>query len=303
MQDFNPHEPVSRQYQRQRRGSGPGKAAGLVLVLAAAAGYGWWKYGRAPDGPPQEPPAPAVASAAPEPAAPPPQQPAQAPEEHHPLEPAADAQGNPPLAPDASTAFDSTVAAWLGRERSLRFVATEGLARRIVATIDNLPRSHAAAQLWPLHPVGGRMAVEGSAADLRIAAGNAARYGAVVDFVAGLDPAPAAALYRRVYPVLQRSYEELGYPGKHFNDRMVAVIDHLLKTPEPTQPLALKLVRVQGQAQNQVAPQQPWLRYEFADPQLEALSAGQKILLRMGPEHERRIKDSLRAWRAQIARP
>lgn len=298
MQDINEHEPVSRQYLRQRRSrGGMGKAAALILVLAAA-GYGWWKYGR-----PLEQPAP-VAAVAPEPAPPQPAEvpaPAPEPEEHHPLEPAADAHGNPPLAPDANTAFDSTVAGWLGRERSLRFVATDGLARRIVATIDNLPRSHVASQLWPLHPVGGRMAVEGSGADLHIAAGNAARYGAVVDFVTGLDPAPALALYKRVYPVLQRTYEELGYPGKHFNDRLVAVIDHLLKTPEPVPPLALKLVPVQGQVQNQVAAQQPWLRYEFADPQLQALSSGQKILLRMGLEHERRIKASLRAWRAQIA--
>lgn len=295
MQDLNEHEPVSRQYQRQRRGGGMGKAAALILVLAlAAAGYGWWKYGRPP-----EQPAPAVA-VAPEPAPP---QPAEAPapvpepEEQHPLEPAADAHGNPPLAPDANTAFDSAVAGWLGRERSLRFVAADGLARRIVATIDNLPRSHVASQLWPLHPVGGRMVVEGSGANLRIAAGNAVRYGAVVDFVTGLDPAPALALYKRVYPVLQRTYEELGYPGKHFNDRLVAVIDHLLKTPEPEPPLTLKLVPVQGE----VASRQPWLRYEFADSQLQALSAGQKILLRMGLEHERRIKASLRAWRAQIA--
>ena len=304
MQDFNPHEPVSRQYQRQRRGGGLGKSAALILLLAAVAGYGWWKYGGGLDGLSQQQSAPVATHPSPEPAQPQATQlPVPAPEEHHPLEPAADAQGNPPLAPDASATFDKTVAEWLGRERSLRFVATEDLARRIVATIDNLPRSHVAMQLWPLHPVGGRMSVEGGESDLHIAPGNAARYGAVVDFVTGLDPASAAALYRRIYPVLQRTYEGLGYPGKHFNDRIVAVIDHLLQTPEPAQPLMLKLVQVQGQTQNQVASHQPWLHYEFADPQLEALSSGQKILLRMGLEHERRIKDSLRAWRAQITSP
>ncbi|GAB2462504.1 hypothetical protein GCM10027082_12470 [Comamonas humi] len=298
MEEINAHEPVSRQYQRQRRRGGMGKAVALLVLVLAAGGYGWWKYGRqmvAPAPQAETPAQPAPEAASPPSAA---DKAASEAEEHHPLEPAADAQGNPPLAPDANTAFDSAVTGWLGRERSLRFVAADGLARRIVATIDNLPRSHVASQLWPLHPVGGRMAVEGSGADLHIAAGNAARYGAVVDFVTGLDPAPGVALYKRVYPVLQRTYEELGYPGKHFNDRLVAVIDHLLKTPEPVQPLALKLVQVQGQ----VAPQQPWLRYEFADPQLQALSSGQKILLRMGPEHASRVKASLRAVRAQITK-
>jgi hypothetical protein len=54
--------------------------------------------------------------------------------------------------------------------------------------------------------------------------------------------------------------------------------------------------------QGQLAPQQPWLRYEFADADLQSLSAGQKILLRMGVEHTQRIKAQLRALRAQITR-
>lgn len=143
------------------------------------------------------------------------------------------------------------------------------------------------------------MQVEETGSGLQLSSGNAARYSAVVDFVGSIDPAQAAALYRRIYPVLQRSYEELGYPGRQFNDRLVAVIDHLLQTPEPDRPPALRLVQVQGQ----VPSQQPWLRYEFADPELQSLSAGQKILLRMGPENMHLIKSVLRAARAQIAAP
>ncbi|GGH50101.1 hypothetical protein GCM10010975_02810 [Comamonas phosphati] len=294
----NGNEPISRQYQRERRHGGRGKAVALVLILAAA-GYGLWWYLH-----PAEAPAPIVAPP-PEPEAPevqPPKQaedaaPAQPEEEHHPLKPEADSKGNPPLAPDAEAALEDAVAKWLGKERSLRFVAMDGLSRRIVATIDNLPRHQAASRLWPLFPVGGRMEVLETGSGPQIAPDNAARYNAVVGFVSGIDPVQATALYKRLYPVLQRSYEELGYPGREFNDRLVAVIDHLLQTPEPDKPLALKLVQVQGQ----VASQQPWLRYEFADSRLQSLSAGQKILLRMGPEHARRIKAVLQAVRAQIA--
>lgn len=294
------NEPISRQYQRERGRAGKGKAVALVLVLAAA-GYGAWTYMR-----PGETPVPVVAPP-PEPQAPEVQPSAQAEEatsaqprqEHHPLQPEADDKGHPPLAPDAAAALEDAVVQWLGRESSLRFVATDGLAHRIVATIDNLPRSHAASRLWPLFPAGGRMQVEETGSGLQLSSGNAARYSAVVDFVGSIDPAQAAALYRRIYPVLQRSYEELGYPGRQFNDRLVAVIDHLLQTPEPDRPPALRLVQVQGQ----VPSQQPWLRYEFADPELQSLSAGQKILLRMGPENMHLIKSVLRAARAQIAAP
>lgn len=293
-------EPISRQYQRERRRGGKGRAAVLVLLVAVA-GYGAWRYVHR-----AQAPAPAAVPSA-EPASPavtPPQPvdkaaPAQPGEEHHPLQPEADSKGNPPLAPGADAALEDAVTQWLGKERSLRFVATDGLSRRIVATIDNLPRSQAASRLWPLFPVGGRLAVQETGAGLQISPDNAARYDAVVGFVSGIDPVQAAALYKRIYPVLQHSYEELGYPGRQFNDRLVAVIDHLLQTPEPDRPLALKLVQVQGQ----VAPQQPWLRYEFADPQLQSLSAGQKILLRMGREHAHRVKAVLQAVRAQIAAP
>jgi hypothetical protein len=50
-----------------------------------------------------------------------------------------------------------------------------------------------------------------------------------------------------------------------------------------------------------VQPQRPWLLYEFDDPQLEALTAGQKILLRMGVGNERRVKAKLVELRGLIA--
>ena len=43
------------------------------------------------------------------------------------------------------------------------------------------------------------------------------------------------------------------------------------------------------------------MRYEFTNPEYESLSAGQKMMLRMGPEHERRLKAKLREIRAQAA--
>ena len=199
-----------------------------------------------------------------------------------------------PVADAAS--LDRWAVEWLGKP-ALKFLMLPGLAHHVVATIDNLPRSHAAPRLWPLSPVGGKILLEEGAEGQQIAPANSARYDAVVDFVTGIAPTQAASWYRQVYPVLQTTYEELGYPGQYFNDRLVEVIDHLLFTPEPAGPLAVTLVQVQGQ----IAPQQPWLRYEYADPQLQSLSAGQKILLRLGAEHRQRLKTYLQDVRAQVA--
>jgi hypothetical protein len=67
----------------------------------------------------------------------------------------------------------------------------------------------------------------------------------------------------------------------------VQVIDHLLATPQVAG--AIPLTR-------------PKVFYEFADPSLEALSSGQKILIRMGPQNAEIVKAKLRELRAQIAK-
>ncbi len=116
-----------------------------------------------------------------------------------------------------------------------------------------------------------------------IAEDNAKRYAAFVDFVDKVDAATAVDLYIGAYPLFQQAYENLGFGKRYFNDRLVEVIDVLLRTPEPSGPLAVQLLEVKGPHQ----PQRPWVRYEFVDERLQGLPAGQKILLRMGPEQRR----------------
>jgi hypothetical protein len=45
---------------------------------------------------------------------------------------------------------------------------------------------------------------------------------------------------------------------------------------------------------------QPKVLYEFADPSLEQRSAGQKMLIRMGPVNESRVKAKLRDIRRSL---
>jgi hypothetical protein len=177
-------------------------------------------------------------------------------------------------------------------------VRRDDFVRRAVVTIDNLGRAHAAPRLWPVNPVAGKFSVQREGDKDVIAPANSVRYSAFVAFAESLDTARAAALYKQHYPLFQAAYKELGYPNAYFNDRLVAVIDQLLATPEPAGPLAVRLTEVKGE----VASTQPWTRYELADPQLEALPAGSKMLLRMGPDNARKVKAKLRELRAAVAR-
>ncbi|MGE0113343.1 MAG: DUF3014 domain-containing protein [Steroidobacteraceae bacterium] len=161
------------------------------------------------------------------------------------------------------------------------------IIRHIVATVDNLPRKELAVQLRPLQPVPGNFLVTGSEdkQDLMLATENYARYSPVVRLLNAIEIQQAAAWYRRFYPLFQQAYENLGYPHGYFNDRLVQVIDHLLETPELRHPSPL--VR-------------PNVFYQFADPALESRSAGQKTLLRMGPDNVLLIKTRLREFRQAI---
>ena len=200
-------------------------------------------------------------------------------------------------ATDTDTRVMKALVDLFGSKNVADFLQFDGIVRRFVATVDNLAREQAPASAWPVQQTKQRFITSGQGDKQVIAANNAARYNPMVLFAESVDPAKAAKAYARLYPLFQQAYEELGYPGRYFNDRLVAVIDHLLQAPEPAGPVQVRLVEVKGD----IPSQRPWVRYEYADPQLEAMSSGQKIMVRMGLENERKLKASMRAFREQIA--
>jgi Protein of unknown function (DUF3014) len=270
---------------------------GLLVALLGAGGTLWWMYRAKP-----QPPAPVaeMPATAPEPA-PAPAAMADA-GERHPIEaPVATASAPAALPPldEADGVVQAALAELLTRQGVMAFLNADGFVRRAVVTVDNLARPHAASRLWPVQPTPGKLQLLLAGDAELIAADNARRYEPFVGFVVSVEPARAAALYRRLYPLFRQAYAELGYPKGQFNDRLVEVIDHLLAAPEPKQPPALKLVDVKGE----VPSTRPWVRYEYTDPALESLSAGQKIMVRVGVTHERRLKAWLSGFRKAIATP
>lgn len=245
------------------------------LALAAGGGYYAWRM--------REPPPPAPEPVAQTPPAPPAKS---EPSIEHPIEEVPSSVPLPTLA-DSDPALGSAVASVVGMQSFEQLFVPEGLVRHLVATIDNLPRKQAAARLMPVKPVPGPMRTTGQDASLAIAADNAARYAPYVQAVNLIDSKKLVAVYTQFYPLFQQSYAELGYPSRYFNDRVFEVIDLLLATPDVAGPIALT---------------QPKVLYEFAEPQLQELSAGQKILVRMGPDNEARVKVKLREIRKLLQR-
>lgn len=264
------------------------KKSGLVLggVIVAAAlvgGYFWWQQQEAPPAPvvqtapAVEPPA-AVTEAPPPVAAPPAIQ--------HPVEEVPVEEPLPPVQ-SSDELLAKALQPLVGSEQWRFIFIPEMIVRHIVATVDNLPRQEVSTKVWPVRPAGSWLQTEGSGDDLHIAASNAQRYARYVELVQKIDIAKLAEVYRKYYPLFQRAYVDLGYPDGYFNDRLVVAIDDMLAAPEPAEPPQL--------VQNKVL-------YQFADADLESRSAGQKIMLRIGVDNERIVKQKLRALRAAITK-
>lgn len=164
------------------------------------------------------------------------------------------------------------------------------LINKIVATVDSLSGSHLAEKVRPVIqlPDGFKVVPLENGEQFHLSPDNYRRYDSLVALAISADPAAVGAMYRRYYPLFQESYTRLGYPYRYFNDQVVGLIDLLLATPRPEEPVVLV---------------QPHVLYKFADPELEALSSGQKFLIRMGDANAEALKQYLRRLRTQIARP
>jgi len=242
-------------------------AAVVLAVLVAVSGWYWLRGGR--ERAAQAEPAAAPASAAPESAAPA----AAAPEPLPPLD------ASDPFVRDAARALSSEprFAAWL---------ADDGLLRRYVAAVAGLGEGTVpTGPLAFLRPAG---RFEVRRAGGRTIADDAAyaRYDSATGIFLSLDTAKVAALHRRLRPLLEEAWREVGDPALSFDQALARAVAPLLA------------VAVPEAAPELVADGVVW---RYARPDLEALSAAQKQLLRLGPANARRAQAKLRELARALA--
>lgn len=240
-------------------------AVGIVAVLVVGVFY-WSPWG--PDEEPVGEPEPAPAEPA------------------EPREPA-DARPAPaaPLPPlDESDAMARELLGGLSSHAGVEpFLSSDQLVERFVVVVVNVaegedPREHvpflAPEEEFAVVERDGRLVIDPASYD---------RYDRLAAAFASVDLPASVRAYQRVEPLLDEAYRALGYPDGRFADALDRAIAHLLETPIPTD-----AVEVRARTD----------RYEFADPDLEALTRPQKQLLRTGPDNARRIVATLRELRA-----
>ena len=246
----------------------------VIIVALMVAGVLVWRRTHAPEvvsAPPQ--------AAAPQPATPAPDTTAP----KYPIEAASTAPPAPaetlPAVADSDAALQDAMAAVFNGVPLDRIFHMQAIVPRFVATIDNLPRQTVALSKMPVKPIGGSVETTTTTdGHTLLRADNAERYTPYLRLMEQASTQKLVQTYVHFYPLFQKAYQDLGYPKGYFNDRLIEVIDHLLAAPDVPAPIALT---------------QPKVLFEFADPSLEQLSAGQKMMIRIGPVNESRVKAKL----------
>lgn len=249
----------------------------VLLAIAAFAAYWFWPYTKPPALPPSQPRIEAPPAPPPPPAEQGPRNPIPEPAQPQPL----------PTVKESDPAMRDAISGLIGKGGFERYFIPEQIVHRIVATIDNLPRKSYAQRLNPVKSPGGAFQVAGKDDGLAIAPSNAQRYTPYVKAFDAIDTSKLVAAYMHFYPLFQKAYVDLGYPNGYFNDRLVEVIDNLLAAPDVKGPIRLTV---------------PHVLYEYADPDLQSRSAGQKLLLRMGPQNEAKVKAKLGEIRGKVVK-
>ena len=113
------------------------------------------------------------------------------------------------------------------------FINMQDYVRRLVITVDNLPRELVPSQMSMVQRIPGLLDVDQSADVVTLSSRNYARYDAFVSFAQSLDPRLLVSLYLRFYPLLDQTYKQIGHPTGRFHDRVIVAIDDMLAAPTP----------------------------------------------------------------------
>ncbi len=191
----------------------------------------------------------------------------------------ADTRPLPALA--SSDAFVRELVGGLSRHPQLAaWLASDELVRRFVAATASFAEGKSPGQHVPfLRPAAPFAASDGGGGPA-LDAEAYRRYELLAEAVDSLDVAGTAELYRRLEPLFDEAYRELGFPDGRFREVAEPAIDRLLAAPAIDGPVDLVAAPV---------------GYRFAEVGWEEMDAASKHLLRLGPRNLARIQAKVTA--------
>jgi hypothetical protein len=189
-----------------------------------------------------------------------------------------------PLLNASDPELGEVLSGMVGADALSEYLVRDQVISRVVTTIDSLTSRQVPAQINPVKPADDKFIVEAQGDRFVMSAKNFARYDGYVTLLSGSSTEMLMSTYQRYYPLFQQAWEENGQEGS-FNDRLLEVIDSLMDTPDVPGPVYLT---------------KPEAVYVFEEPELESLTAGQKVLIRMGTVNASVVKDKLEEIKAGL---
>ena len=252
------------------------KAAPYLILILLFAAAGWYFFTKEPDvvhelPPPQSPPVtPAETEQV---------KPQIAEVIEHPLpEPAPEVVPEPlPLLNESDPEVRQDLEEMVGANPLAMYLVKDHVVSRMVVTLDSLTSRQVPAEFNPIKPASDKFVIETEGDRLVLSPENFTRYDGYIALIKDVDAGTLMMIYQHYSPLFQEAWEDNGGEGP-FDDRMVELIDHLLETPDVPGPIYLT---------------KPEAVYLFEEPALEAMSAGQKILIRMGSANAAIVKEKL----------
>lgn len=162
------------------------------------------------------------------------------------------------------------------------------LLLRGAAYIDGLSRGLIMNKVLRLSPPAGRFTTLKMDGRTVMDPASYDRYDAYADAIGRFDTAQLASLFHRFRPLLEEAYADSGNRPDEFDNAVIRALDRVIATPEIDTPIPVKKKEAV---------------YLYSDPALEQLAPLQKLLLRMGPENLRRVKQQARALRQALLQP
>lgn len=163
----------------------------------------------------------------------------------------------------------------------------EDMVRRFVVLTDNLSRGQISSDHLVLTTPDSPFAVREQEGQLSLDPAGFSRYEPYLQLLESVPVEAQLALLRQYQPLLDEAFAELGYPDTPFEQRLLEAIDYLLAQPVMDGFFELEL---------------PTVMYHFAEPHLEAMNDVQKQLIRIGPDNQRRLNQTLTKLRQALVK-
>lgn len=164
----------------------------------------------------------------------------------------------------------------------LSWLGVDGVLRRVAATVWMLARGDNPRPVLGFLELSGSFQVREEGNKVYVAEGSYARYDALSQALSSIDGARLGEYYLQLRPYFDSAFLEIS-SERRFDEILSEAIARVMALPILEGPIEL---REQGAL------------FRYADPPLEARPAGEKQLLRFGPQNLARLQGQLRRFLA-----